>query len=89
MKEYKDISKITMSVIVNHTDRTTTVKRSGVKTPLSFVQCANAAAYRAALRDAAFYLLDLASETDGANPVRDQIRIMWDEHRPFNLESLN
>lgn len=89
MKEYKDISKITMSVIVNHTDRTTTVKQSGVKTPLSFVQSASAAAYRAALRDAAFYLLDLASETDGANPVRDQIRIMWEEHRPFNSESLN
>ena len=89
MKEYKDISKITMSVIVNHTDRTTTVKQSGVKTPLSFVKIANAATYRAALRDAAFYLLNIASETDGANSVRDQIRIMWEEHRPFNSKSLN
>lgn len=88
MKEYKDISKITMSVIVNHTDRTTTVKRSDVKAPLSFIQLANTEAYREALRDAAFYLLDLASETDGANPVRDQIRIMWEEHRPFNEKSL-
>ena len=89
MKEYKDISKTTISVIVNHTDRTTTVKQSGVKTPLSFVQRANAGAYREALRDAAFCLLDLASETDGANPVRDQIRIMWEEHRPFNASSLS
>lgn len=89
MKEYKDISKITMSVIVNHTDRTTTVKQSGVKTPLSFVKIANAETFRAALRDAAFYLLKIASETDGAVPVRDQIRVMWEEHRPLNSKSLN
>lgn len=89
MKEYKDISKTAISVIVNHTDLTTTVKQSGVKTPLSFVHRANVAAYREALRDAAFYLLDLASETDGANPVRDQIRIMWEEHRPLNARSLS
>lgn len=36
-----DISKISVSVIVNHTDRTTTVKMSGEKTPVSFIQTAS------------------------------------------------
>lgn len=36
----KDMSKISASVIVNHTEKTTTVKMSGEKTPVSFVQSA-------------------------------------------------
>lgn len=64
----KDVSKISVSVIVNHTDKTTTVKMSGEKTPVSFIQTANQSAYLAALRDAAFYLLDKAATLDEENP---------------------
>lgn len=86
----KDISKISMSVIVNHTDRTTTVKMSGEKTPASFVQSANQSAYLAALRDAAFYLLDKAAELDEEHPynTRAQVVKMFEEHRAFNEKEL-
>lgn len=89
MKEKHDISKITMHVIVDHTANETTVKQTGRKVNLSYIQSTSAAAYRGALRDAAFYLLEMASETDGASCMRDQIRTMWDEHRMFNEQSLN
>ena len=85
-----DISKTTVSVIVNHTDKTTTVKMSGEKTPLSFVQSANQSAYLAALRDAAFYLLDKVATLDEENPynTRAQVVKMFDEHRAFNEKEL-
>lgn len=81
-----DISKISASVIVNHTERTTTVKMSGEKTPVSFVQSASQSAYLAALRDAAFYLLDKAATLDEENPynTRAQVVKMFNEHREFN-----
>lgn len=81
-----DISKISVSVIVNHTERTTTVKMSGEKTPVSFVQSASQSAYLAALRDAAFYLLDKAATLDEENPynTRAQIAKMSEEHCGFN-----
>ena len=84
MKKY--VSKISISVIVNHTERTTTVKMSGEKIPLSFVQSANQSAYLAALRDAAFYLLDKAATLDEENPynTRAQVVKMFNEHRGFN-----
>lgn len=85
-----DVSKISVSVIVNHTDRTTTVKTSGEKTPVSFVQAASQSAYLAALRDAAFYLLDKASTFDTENPynTRAQVVKMFEEHRGFNEKEL-
>ena len=85
-----DISKIYVSVIVNHIDKTTTVKMSGEKTPLSFIQTANQSAYLAALRDAAFYLLDKAAELDEEHPynTRAQVVKMFDEHRAFNEKDL-
>lgn len=85
-----DISKISVSVIVNHTDRTTTVKMSGEKTPVSFIQTASQSAYLAALRDAAFYLLDKAATLDEENPynTRAQIVKMFDERRGFNEKEL-
>lgn len=85
-----DISKISVSVIVNHTAETTTVKMLGEKTPVSFVQSANQSAYLAALRDAAFYLLDKASTLDTENPynTRAQIVKMFNEHRGFNEKEL-
>lgn len=89
MKEKHDISKVTVHVIVDHTTNETMVKQGGRKVNLSYIQSTSAAAYRGALRDAAFYLLEMASKTDGANCVRDQVRIMWSEHRAFNDKLLN
>lgn len=85
-----DVSKMSVSVIVNHTAETTTVKMSGEKTPLSFIQTASQSAYIAALRDAAFYLLDKASTLDTENPynTRAQIVEMFNEHRGFNEKEL-
>ena len=85
-----DVSKISVSVIVDHTDRTTAVKMSGEKTPLSFIQTASQSAYLAALRDAAFYLLDKAATLDTDNPynTRAQIVKMFEEHRGFNEKEL-
>lgn len=85
-----DASKISVSVIVNHTDKTTTVKMSGEKTLLSFIQTASQSAYLAALRDAAFYLLDKASTLDTENPynTRAQMVKMFNEHRGFNEKEL-
>lgn len=86
----KDVSKISVSVIVNHTDKTTAVKMSGEKTPVSFVQSANQSAYLAALRDAAFYLLDKAATLDEENlyNTRAQVVKMFNEHRGFNEKEL-
>lgn len=86
----KDVSKISVSVIVDHTDRTTTVKMSGEKTPVLFIQTANQSAYIAALRDAAFYLLDKAATLDTENPynTRAQVVKMFEEHRGFNEKEL-
>lgn len=85
-----DVSKISISVIVDHTDRTTKVKMSGEKTPLSFVQSASQSAYLAALRDAAFYLLDKAATLDEENlyNTRAQVVKMFEEHRAFNEKEL-
>lgn len=86
----KDVSKMSVSVIVNHTDKTTTVKMAGEKTPVSSIQSANRSAYLAALRDAAFYLLDKAAALDEENPynTRSQVVKMFDEHRAFNEKEL-
>ena len=85
-----DVSKISVSVIVDHTEKTTTVKMSGEKTPLSFVQTVSQSAYLAALRDAAFYLLDKAATLDEENPynTRAQVIKMCEEHRGFNEKEL-
>lgn len=86
----KDVSKISVSVIVNHTERTTTVKMSGEKTPVSFIQTVSQSAYLAALRDAAFYLLDKAAtlDTEKTYNTRAQIVKMFEEHRGFNEKEL-
>lgn len=86
----KDVSKMSVSVIVNHTDRTTTVKMSGEKTPVSFIQSTSQSAYLAALRDAAFYLLNKAATLDEETPynIRAQVVKMFEEHRAFNEKEL-
>ena len=85
-----DVSKISVSVIVNHTAGTTTVKMSGEKTPVSFIQTVSQSAYLSALRDAAFYLLDKAATLDTENPynARAQVVKMFNEHRGFNEKEL-
>ena len=85
-----DVSKISVSVIVNHTEKTTAVKMSGEKTPVSFIQSASQSAYLAALRDAAFYLLDKAATLDEENPynTRAQVVKMFKEHSGFNGKEL-
>ena len=85
-----DVSKISISVIVNHTERTTTVKMSGEKTPVSFIQTVSQPAYLAALRDAAFYLLDKAATLDAEKPYNTQAQVvkMFNEHRGFNEKEL-
>ena len=85
-----DVSKISVSVIVNHIENTTTVKMSGEKTPISFIQSANQSAYIAALRDAAFYLLDKAATLDEEKPynTRTQVVKMFEEHRAFNEKEI-
>ena len=85
-----DVSKISVSVIVNHTAGTTAVKMSGEKTPISFIQTVSQSAYLAALRDAAFYLLDKAATLDAEKPynTRAQIVKMFEEHRGFNEKEL-
>ena len=87
MGKKHDISKVTMHIIIDHTAGETIVKQAGRKVNLSYIQSTSAAAYRGALRAAAFYLLEMASETDGATCMRDQIRAMWDEHMMFNEQS--
>lgn len=86
----KDVSKISVSVIINYTEKTTTVKMSGEKTPVSFIQAASQSAYLAALRDAAFYLLDKAAALDEENlgNTRAQVVKMFEEHRGFNEKEL-
>ena len=85
-----DISKTIISVIVDHTENTTTVKMSGEKTLLSFVQSVSQEAYLSALRDAAFYLLDRAAycewlqDADRKCDVQKQVEKMLNEHRAFN-----
>lgn len=85
-----DVSKISISVIVNHTEKTTAVKMSGEKTPVSFIQTASQSAYLAALRDAAFYLLDKAAALDEGSPynMRLQVVKMFEEHRSFKENEL-
>ncbi len=85
-----DISKISASIIVNYAKKTTTVKMSDEKTPVSFIQTDSQSAYLAALRDAAFYLLDKAATLDEEKPynTRAQVVKMFDEHRAFNEKEL-
>lgn len=89
MKEQHDISRLGVQVIVDHTAGVTIARRVGSKANLFCVHGDNASAYRSVLRDVAYYLLVIASATDGANCIRDQIRIMWEEHRMFNERPLN
>ena len=64
MHKHDDISKITVTVTVNHTQRTISAKRTGDRCPLSYIQTVNAAALAGTYRDVAAYFLDLAADQE-------------------------
>lgn len=80
-----DISKITVSVIVDHTNRKTVVKRTGERKPISSVGAVGSLTLASAYRDVAAYFLRLAADQEGSLPAfRDQITVMYHEHKLFN-----
>ena len=80
-----DISKITVSVIIDHTNRKTVVKRTGDRTPISSVGNVGSLTLASAYRDAAAYFLRLATDQEGSLPAfKDQIVVMYHEHKLFN-----
>lgn len=80
-----DISKITVSVIVDHTNHKTVVKRIGERTPISSVGMVGSLTLASAYRDAAAYFLRLAANQEGSLPAfKDQITVMYQEHKLFN-----
>ena len=80
-----DISKITVSVIVDSTNRKAVVKRTGDKTPISSVGLVDSLTLASAYRDAAAYFLRLAADQEGSLPsFKDQIAVMYHEHKLFN-----
>ena len=80
-----DISKITVSVIVDHTNRKTVVKRTGKRTPIFSVGLVCSLTLARAYRDAAAYFLRLAADQEGSLPAfKDQITVMYQEHKLFN-----
>lgn len=80
-----DISKITVSVIVDHTNGKTVVKRTGERTPISSVGLVGSLTLASAYRDAAAYFLRLAEDQEGSLPsFKDQITLMYHEHKLVN-----
>lgn len=80
-----DISKITVSVIVDHTNRKTVVKRTGDRTPISSVGAVSSLTLASAYRDAAAYFLRLAANQESSLPTfKDQITVMYHEHKLFS-----
>lgn len=79
MTKYDDISKITVTVTVNHTQRT------GDRCPLSYIQTVSAVALAGTYRDVAAYFLDLAAEQekDTAHTIKKQAETMLNEHQPI------
>lgn len=76
-----DISKVTLTITVNHTRNTITVKRAGDRRPITQLSAVSPAALSAAYRDAADYLLLLASEQSPEDGGKDaQLEHMRAEH---------
>lgn len=76
-------NKTTVTVIADPAQRETTVRRSGLKCPISYIQIATPEALAAAYRDAAAYFLDLAGEIPGQpSGLASQIAAMQAEHSP-------
>jgi hypothetical protein len=92
MAKYDDISKITVTTTVNHTQNTITVKRTGDRSPIAQACAVSPIELAGAYRAAAAYFLDLAAkqmrmyEIDGAQTIERQATIMLHEHEIlFNI----
>lgn len=76
-----DISKVTLTITVNHTRSTITVKRAGDLRPITQLASVSPAALSAAYRDAADYFLLLAAAQCPEDGTRsDQLERMRAEH---------
>lgn len=83
----KDTSKIAVTVTVNHTDGTISVKRNGEKCPIVLSYTVSPSSLAECYRDAAAYFLDLAAGqlnryglADNAG-IKDQAARMLYDHR--------
>lgn len=78
-------SKLTVTVEVDHEEGTITVKRNGVKCPISKCFTVNAQALAGCYRDAASYFLDIAADELNRygcdTTLEDQTTLMLEEHR--------
>ena len=84
-----DISKITVSVIADHTNGKIVVKRTGERTPISSVGLVNSLTLARAYRDAAAYFLRLAADQEGSLPAfKDQITVMYHEHKEYEQRTV-
>lgn len=89
MAKYDDLSKIAVTVTVNHTQRTISARRTGDRCPLAYIQTVSPSALAGVYRDAAAYFLDLAAQQERmheigtAHTLQKQAEIMLSEHRPL------
>lgn len=74
--------KTTVTVTADPARQETTVRRTGEKCPISYIQAATPAALAAAYRDAAAYFLDLAGQLSGQPAgLVSQVAAMQAEHK--------
>ena len=84
-----DISRIGVTIEVNHTKNCIAVKESNPRRKITQIQNVNAMSVADACREAAFYFLLRASEQEGSlSHVRDQVKVMCEERRMYNEEGL-
>lgn len=77
-----DYAKVSITVVADPARQETTVRRTGGKCPISYIQAATPAALAAAYRDAAAYFLDLAGQLpDQPAGLVSQIAAMQAEHK--------
>ena len=76
-----DITKITVTIELNHTKKRTRVRRIGDRFPINEIVGATPQACASACRDAAYYFLSLATaQTCSLPDVRDQVKVMLSEN---------
>lgn len=75
--------KTAITVTADPARQETTVRRTGEKCPISYIQSATPSALAAAYRDAVAYFLDLAGQLSGqSGNLKDQVAAMLAEHKP-------
>lgn len=83
-----DISRIGVTIEVNHTKNCITVKENNPRRKITQIPNVNSMSVADACREAAFHFLLRASEQKGSvSRVRDQIKVMWEEHRMYHEET--